>query len=195
MAFFVAVVNYLSKEIKRHIHDSLTIKYTMKNRSFITICFCAILAVAVCGYLVARFALGFKQLSFTPAPDIGKIKYVDSNGYDVFASTTAVVFQCPINMIALEVEGDVAHITAYDFCIVKAPAYGVVKSADASVVVMDHGNSTTSTISGLYNVAVTAGQLVLAGQPIGTTLNCVDFSVMVSDLPMDMQWLLKSEIK
>lgn len=168
----------------------------MKNKRIVLMSFSAIFAVAAGAYLLVHFVFGIKQISVSPSSDeIGKIKYVDSNGNNVFASTAAVVFESPINFLEIEIENDIAHITGLGFSIVRAPAYGVVESADNATVVINHGNSTFSTVSGLLHVGVKEGDLLSSGQPIGSTAQQVDFSVVVSELPMDMQWLFGSVIE
>ena len=165
------------------------------NRRFIACVFISMFGLACCAYLLAQFAVGIKLFSSAPSEEIGKIKYVDSNGNDIFAqSNSAVIFECPINMISVDINNNVAHIQGCGFSIVRAPAYGVVESINNNTIIINHGNSTYSTISGLSQVGVIVGDLVLTGYPIGASSLAIDFSVDVADMPLDMHWLFDNII-
>lgn len=164
----------------------------MKNKKFIFVVFSVLLLASVGAFFAVQLFFGFEHLSvISPETDeIGKIKYVDINGNDVFASSSAVVFSNPISVSSVVVDGDVAQIEVSEFSICRAPAYGVVTRVENGTIEIDHGNNTKSVLSGLSNVAVCENQIVFACQPIGATTKSVSFSVSVDDLPLDMQWLL-----
>lgn len=164
----------------------------MKTRSKTTIIFSCIFLFASAAYLAIHFAFGAKNAKVQIPQDVGKIKYVDGNGNDVFVSGEAVVFSQPVLISDVVIENNEAKITVSDFLLVRAPAYGVVVFCEGGKITIDHGNDTQSTISGLSNVGVKAGDLVLAGQAIGSCEKEIVFSVEVGDLPLNMQWLIEA---
>ena len=170
---------------------------TMENKKHIFGLMALMTLSAFAVYLSVNLFFGFKYLpNFSTDNDgIGKIKYVDALGNDVFASASAVVFTNPISVSSVSIDGDIAEIEVSEFSIVRAPAYGVVIIANDGIVEIDHGNETKSTISGLTNIAVNENDVVFAGFPIGSTTSNVKFSVEVSQLPLDMRWLLETNEK
>lgn len=170
------------------------IQYNMKNKNYVLIVFTLILFVSVGIYLSVQFVFGSKRLNMFSDIDeeIGKIKYVDINGNEVFASSNAVVFSSPVNFYDIDIRQNTAYIKAFEGGLLYAPAYGVVVKAENNVIEIEHGNSTKSKIVGALGFGVKVGDLVFAGQTIGLASNDVEFSVLVSDLPMDMEWMISN---
>ena len=188
MAFFVAVwqkINYINLLVQKY-------KLNMKTKSKVIVVFGCIFLFASIAYFAGHIAYGSKNITTSLPQDIGKIKYVDGNGDDVFVSGDAVVFNQPVFISNVEIENNAAKISVVDFLLVRAPAYGVVTFCENGTVKIDHGNETESTISGIATIGVIKGDLVLAGQPIGSCENEIIFSVNVDDLPLDMNWLIEA---
>ena len=162
----------------------------MKTKHQIALIFTAILAFAAIFYFVVQIALGAKNV--TAPQDIGKIKYVTSEGNEVFASTGAVVFNRPMEILDVKVENNIASVKVSEFTIIRCPAYGVVTLAQNGTVEINHGNETTSRITGISTLGVKEGDIVYSGTALGTTDTQITFSVSVSELPLDMRWLIES---
>ena len=161
----------------------------MKTKRVVTITFSLLLFGAIGLYFFVQFVMGIKSASI-PQVD-GKIKYVTSEGNEVFSSSTAVVFNRPVQICDVVVENNIAHIKVSEFSIIRSPAMGVVTSAKNGTIEINHGNDTVSTIQGLTTLGVQEGDLVYAGVAIGTTEKEITFSVSVSELPLDMKWLIE----
>ena len=161
----------------------------MKTKHTISLIFSIIFAVSVGAYFLTYFVIGLGAASLPQ--DIGKIKYVTKEGNDVFAAGGAVVFNRPVQICDVLVKDNVAHITVSEFSIIRSPAMGVITKAENGIIEIDHGNETYSTISGIKTIGVGVGELVYGGSPIGS-MDCeVTFSVSVSELPLDMIWLVE----
>lgn len=161
----------------------------MKKRKFVALVFGCIFCLAVGAYFVTHLVLGAKNIKID-TNDIGKIKYVDKNGNSIFAGTGAIVFNMPVEVGSVKIENDIAKITVRDYCIVRAPAHGVVIFAEGGKVVIDHGNNTSTQIEGLDTLGVQQNEEVFAGKPLGATTKEIEFSVRVDDIPVGMKWIL-----
>jgi len=155
----------------------------------VAVTFSLLFAAATFAYFFAYLIVGI-ETSAIPQ-DIGKIKYVTSDGNDVFASSGAVVFNQPVNICDVWVENNVAHIVVSQYTIIRAPAFGIVTKAENGTIKINHGNSTESIIGGVSVFGVKAGEIVCGGDAIGSAENEITFSVSVSELPLNMIWLLE----
>ena len=162
----------------------------MKTKKKISLIFGMLLAFAVVAYFLVQLAFRAKNASIPN--DVGKIKYVDGSGNEIFASASAVMFSLPIQVSDITIENNVAHIKAQELELVRSPAMGVVKFAQNGRVEIEHGNSTYSVISGITTLGVKEGDYIFSGDPIGTSESEIEFSVTVSDLPLNMKWLIES---
>ena len=165
----------------------------MKTKKKISLIFGLLLAFAIGIYFVVHMLLGAKNVSIPN--DVGKIKYVDGAGNEIFASASAVVFSKPIQISDITIQNNIAYIKVQELEIVRAPAMGVVKYAQNGRVEIEHGNSTYSAIEGITTLGVKEGDYILSGEPIGTSESEIEFSVVVSDLPLDMKWLIESFVQ
>lgn len=165
----------------------------MKSKNKVSLVFGIIFALAIGVYFLVHLILGAKTASIPQ--DVGKIKYVDGTGNEIFASAGAVVFSKPIQISEVTIENNIARIKVSELELVKSPAMGVIKYAQNGRVEIEHGNSTYSVIDGITTLGVKEGDYVLSGEAIGTSESEIEFSVTVSDLPLDMKWLIESFVQ